>query len=417
MNKLRIQRADAFWLAATALVILLQFWWLPGQAKSPDDSYSNSVAGHLGYFRVLDQLYPQVRRETKRVVPEFASVAFVIAPDRLPSRDEESAMYDFVSNGGTLVYAPPWFDENVDLEALKIKMKPIQASFGGDPVDDTSKQDSQNEATQEELGPQFVLKIEAREANSKLTNQSIQFRSSRTLSSRKSDDVLLDDSEGVQISSWELGYGRVIACTSPDLFSNPAMLDEPKAELAVRIAEYCFAASYGLDTNNDEIVFCEFLNASDAYQYTGVLLNPSLRSSTLQLLLVALLVGWFGFHRFGPAEHEDESERRSLVESAQAVGNLVYRTGDGGSIVRSYLHYLQSRLRQMYGGSVRLEDSESLGSRTGIPQGEIEAKIKECKMQAKAAKVAVADAADSVRWLSRLQQSLIKKRTTKKKAG
>ena len=78
----------------------------------------------------------------------------------------------------------------------------------------------------------------------------------------------------------------------------------------------------------------EYFNASDSYAQTGVLFSPSLRIGTLQLVLVAVLGIWLAFYRFGPAQDVSTLQRRSLTESAQAVGNLQYRLNDGGAVIR-----------------------------------------------------------------------------------
>ena len=100
-------------------------------------------------------------------------------------------------------------------------------------------------------------------------------------------------------------------------------------------------------------------------QQTGVLFSPSLRIGTLQLVLVAVLGIWLAFYRFGPAEDVSTLQRRSLTESAQAVGNLQYRLNDGGAVIRSYLEYIRSQLRRRY-GSICAAGSAGV---TGTPGG------------------------------------------------
>ena len=61
-KKRRLLQSDTFWGLAAALLVLLQFWWLPGEDGSAADSYSTTVDGKLGLYRTLSQLFPQVTR-------------------------------------------------------------------------------------------------------------------------------------------------------------------------------------------------------------------------------------------------------------------------------------------------------------------------------------------------------------------
>ena len=70
MKKKRRLQADAIWAAGAALLILLQFWWLPGSPGSTVDSFSTGIDGKLGLFRALDRLFPRVEREKERPIPD-----------------------------------------------------------------------------------------------------------------------------------------------------------------------------------------------------------------------------------------------------------------------------------------------------------------------------------------------------------
>jgi hypothetical protein len=68
-KKRRLLQSDTFWGLAAALLVLLQFWWLPGEDGSAADSYSTTVDGKLGLYRTLSQLFPDVTRESVKVAP------------------------------------------------------------------------------------------------------------------------------------------------------------------------------------------------------------------------------------------------------------------------------------------------------------------------------------------------------------
>jgi hypothetical protein len=230
------------------------------------------------------------------------------------------------------------------------------------------------------------------------------------LPSQLTTEALLTSADGtVEAATWQMGSGRILVCSSADLFSNRAMLFKGSRRLAVRMVERCSAKEEDEDsTSNSEpaIVISEYFNASDSFQNTGILFSPTLRIGTLQLLLVAILGIWMAFHRFGPALYVTNSQRRSLTESAQAVGNLQYRLSDGGTVVRSYLDYMTSRLRRRYGSLLRLDQPEQIANRAGMDVEEVRAQLHEAHLMAESGQLPSAKAAAMLRWLARLQQRL-----------
>jgi hypothetical protein len=153
-------------------------------------------------------------------------------------------------------------------------------------------------------------------------------------------------------------------------------------------------------------VVSEYFNAADSYRSTGVLLSPAMRIGTLQLLLVAVLSIWLAFHRFGPTLAAEVAPRRSLTESAEAIGSLQYRLPDGGPLVGSYLGYLQGLLRKRFGAQVRLDDAAALARRTGLDEEQIRSQVSRAIRLAGQPRTTIAAAAAMVRWLCRLQSRL-----------
>jgi hypothetical protein len=249
-------------------------------------------------------------------------------------------------------------------------------------------------------------------ATSSLVTEYVDFQSTAELQlpSNLTTETLLTSADGtVEAATWQLGSGRVLVCSSADLFSNRAMLFKGSRRLAVRFVERCSAKEedeYSTNNNRPAIVISEYFNASDSFQNTGILFSPTLRIGTLQLLLVAILGIWMAFHRFGPALYVTNSQRRSLTESAQAVGNLQYRLSDGGTVVRSYLDYMTSRLRRRYGSLLRLDQPEQIANRAGMDVEEVRAQLHEAHLMAESGQLPSAKAAAMLRWLARLQQRL-----------
>jgi hypothetical protein len=249
-------------------------------------------------------------------------------------------------------------------------------------------------------------------ASSSLVSDYVDFQSTAELQlpTHLTTETLLTSTDGtVEAATWQLGAGRVLVCSSADLFSNRAMLFKGSRRLAVRMVERCTAKEEDEYYPNDyqpAIVLSEFFNASDSFQNTGILFSPTLRIGTLQLLLVAILGIWMAFHRFGPALYVTSSQRRSLKESAQAVGNLQYRLRDGGIVVRGYLDYMTSRLRRRYGSLLRLDQPEQIANRAGMDVEEVRAQLHEAHLMAESGQLSSAKTAAMLRWLAKLQQRL-----------
>ena len=478
MKKKQIQRSDVLWLAAAALLILLQFWWLPGDPRTPDDSFSNTVSGKRGLYETLQvlseqELMPPVRRESAQLIPDDADMLVIISPDRYPDEHEQSELVSFVANGGTLFFAPNWTEPDCEIPRLNLTTQDrffredehsvSTASAPGNQqqleaeieqlskqLDDGGTADSGEESTEPETSTveapkedPNVNEDDAKEEDDDIIQSEAErvVRRSTTISTVNSPDdielrvssltvtsplvegsvpwrtraavdvpqdgaeVLVETVGGApQAASWQYGSGWVIVSASPDVFSNSSLLFPDRAELAVRLIEHGHNA--GPVTNYGNVVVSEFLNSSDKYHGTAVLMSPALRSGTLQLLLTALLVGWFGFHRFGPAEKVLTSQRRSLEESAAAVGNLHFRTNGGSEAVRSYLDYMTVQLQKHFGPSVRLDNTSVIASRTGLDGNEVDEAIRKAMRMAKSSSVSNSAAGTCVRQLSEILDRL-----------
>ena len=473
-KKRRLLQSDTFWGLAAALLVLLQFWWLPGEDGSAADSYSTTVDGKLGLYRTLSQLFPDVTRESVKVTPAQSATMILVAPDRYPNEKEQQQIYEFVYNGGDLLFAPNWMsyewatpDEpppEVYLPSLGIHLKyrsdstiaaaiaaaatpvpgAIPVSPGTSPVDgSTTAEDASSASTESSetvgstpatdgattttpaAGPTPVTTANtgvtaddekegrgvAVHASSSLVSEYVDFQSTAELQlpSNFTTETLLSSADGtIEAATWHLGSGRVLVCSSADLFSNRAMLFKGSRRLAVRMVERCSSKEdeYSSSNSMPAIVISEYFNASDSFQSTGILFSPTLRIGTLQLLLVAILGIWMAFHRFGPALYVTSSQRRSLKESAQAVGNLQYRLRDGGIVVRGYLDYMTSRLRRRYGSLLRLDQPEQIANRAGMDVEEVRAQLNAAHLMAESGQLSSVKTAAMLRWLAKLQQRL-----------
>lgn len=486
-KKRRLLQSDTFWGTAAVLLVLLQFWWLPGEDGSAADSYSTTVDGKLGLFRTLSELFPTVRREATRVVPEDLSTLLIIAPDEYPTSREEEQLRQFVYDGGTLLFAPSLEKPEVSLPSLSIRLTPNfhvelpfvppsaipvsppgmnavppekkddsnqNAADSNQPTADSAQQDPASVAnspdsssgapdanvangdpgssasdgsasdatgtvtTPSQTGPAGPTTTPVPKPEEKLlpvtgSLASVPFEitsRSEIIPPYYEHEVLLGSENAPVAISWLYGSGRIVVCASPDLFSNRSMLYKPSRRAAVRLVEHAAnlpeqMAAFSRHVPST-IVISEYFNTTDSFRDTGVLFSPMMRIGTLQLLLVAVLGIWLAFYRFGPASETVHVNRRSLRESAEAVGNLQYRLSDGAVAVRSYMDFLRSQLRRRFGSSVRLEDPKSIADKARLEVDEVTASLREATRLANTTKLSASGAAGSIRWLSRLQLRL-----------
>jgi hypothetical protein len=471
-KKRRLQKSDAFWLIAVALLILLQFWWVPGDPGTPDDTYSNSIEGKRGFFQTLEdlaaaELFPPVRRESRQLIPDEPCTLVLLSPDRYPNAHEQSDLADFVLHGGTLLFAPNWSNPDCSIPRLSIQTE--QWELGSQlsvvsPVTPTTAPATPNETAPQIDASAVELPAEAPEnpvvqtppvvpvgnepndkrpddmleeafkrdatsppqsrsqvsglsetndmrnarnlqASSQLVRGAVPWQTRAKMTTGKVNPVVLVEAsdKNIQAGAWNFGNGLVVVSASADVFSNRAMLHEAQAELAVRLVEYAHAHHTDRPGSAPTpVVVSEYLNASDAYRGTAVLMGPSLRSGTLQLITIAILAGWFGFHRFGPPKRVNTFQRRSLTESAMAVGNLQFRTSSGGEAVHCYIEYMKTQLQKKFGSSIRLDNTKVIALRAGLEPDDVRQRIVNASALDGARSTTASQAASAIRDLSEL---------------
>lgn len=445
--RLSVTTADLVWLSLVLVLVVLQFWWLPGHGSHTADSWSTRLEGSRGLFNTLStlsdqRLLPPVRRETDRLVPDKTSVLMILSPDRYPDDYEEEELLSYVHSGGVLVMAANWqlpntLNEHYRAARLGFTIShdrssrrsssaaqgstgsPAMAEESDDgvdqsdstsltgeapaddsPVSPAGKTPTEGDALSEDL-PEFVVAADMNE----LVNNSVTWRSEAWLSSLpKQSDVLVRGANGrPQVAAWNAGHGAIIVCATPDPFSNRSMLFEDQAELAVRLVEHATSGPRA-SVRPAGIIISEYLNGAGAYRGAAIVISPLLRAGSLQLVLVAVLMAWSGFHRFGPPLRTRSVFRRSLAENAEAVGNLQFTAGDGFTSVRQYLAWFQDEFQRRWGHSRILHDTAQLARQTGLPEDQIRQALDQANQQAHGAQVGTAEAAATIRQLARIHQ-------------
>ncbi len=294
------------------------------QSREKTDSFGFDRSGKKVFFDLASKLLPDVRRSAGSLVPEdpTADVLVLLGPARYPDRAQWQTLHDWISEGRALVFAAKWQDPAVELEPFGIEIVPE--------VEQVVEEDA-GEPTEE--APPGI--------ETDLVEDEVDWRSSGQIRFTDPKGTIVVATGGYPQVIWQpVGDGIIIVAASDFIFSNLSVTEPANAVLAFRILE--------LGSPAGAVYFDEGLNRAGAPKVVGVLLEGPLRLPTLQLLLVTVLFGWMVSRRFGPLVRRGRSQRRSLVEHAEALGSLHYKVQTGSSLLGSYLEYFGRELGLAY---------------------------------------------------------------------
>lgn len=392
---MRIWRAETLWLMLVAVLLVLAVWWFPGSASLKTDSYSVSYSGKKALYQSLRRLDTDVSRSAENLIPRpgYNDRLLVLGPARTPSSEEWDALYFEVLKGASLLYAAAARDPYAESDRFGARVVPMWEDESMDPADDEQTDDAGDESGESEADrrdsadgsgddtttssasddaddddddkaptffrEEFVVKTNLVEGAVKWTTRA------RIELDDEEWDVLVSANSQPQVVRRQIGRGTIVMVATDDVFSNQALTDPRQALLAYRLIEAAPAPAAGRTWLD------ESLNRSGVPKVLGILFDPALRPMTLQLILLAVLFGWSGSRRFGPAEPPATPARRSIVEHAEAVGVLYYRAGAGAHAVRSQMEYLKQEMRRLYGRMFHADSAAALSQQAGLEEADV----------------------------------------------
>ena len=128
-------------------------------------------------------------------------------------------------------------------------------------------------------------------------------------------EVILEKSEDEYLEDWP-----VIVVFEPDLFNNYGLADRDRAAVAVQIIDWA------ADQAELPIAFDLTLNGFGRTENLLTLaFSPPFLAATLCLLLAAIVIGWRGLRRFGPALVEAPTMARGKEQLARNGASLLAR--------------------------------------------------------------------------------------------
>lgn len=419
MNNAPSQRTRILiWLTAIAFVIMLQFWWIPGQTYRASDSYSTMSDGKLGLFRVLSKLFPDVSREANTLVPSGNQTMILVDPPADVDGNAARELNRFVTQGGVLVFAPSIQTKRESYNELGFDLQTLSGETSrnrrrSDKQSDAPKSESKDGPATDEPPENFELFRELRPAinvTGPVIDGTRMWETDRQIKPGtyfRHTDLLTDASGRIHATAINVGRGTIVVCTSPEAFSNRAMLDPDRAELAVRLIEYADQLNRETNRTATGIVISERLNDTRTGDIWGILLGPALRHGSLQIVLIGILIAWLGYEQFGPHRKRSRTGRKSLTDAAEALGNLQFRSKNGAQVLARYYDYVMMHARRGSGQMTNLQSSEWLAGRTGLPIDEVKSYMTRIETILKTGQETPANVASMIRWLANIQQRLI----------
>ncbi len=330
MNRASLHRSDLLWLGVI-IAALAMHWLLPEfRADRPTDSFRTGPRGKKALYVLADRLEYAVSRNfdpLASVTRRFAGtegdvVLLLLGPARNPSDREWETLASFVAAGGGLVFAPSSDEPAFEAKPFQVTAKELDRTLD---VDEKSK----------------PIQVELGGLQGKFSWQS------RGELLAPGDTKLVVADGTVQGVAQRHGYGTAIFVATDRPFDNVSLTWPDNAVLAFRLLE---AAGY-----RGEAIFDESLNVSGTPKVVELLLDRPLRSFTLHVFVLLGIFGWWRSRRFGPLLPPSVATRSDIIAHANAVGMLHYKTRDGRTALRYYLHQLMRQLKLVKLSGVREE--------------------------------------------------------------
>lgn len=398
-NKKRERRnAGWFWLAALCLLLPLHLWFPEFGTGALDDSYSSSASGKKAFYLLLDrESYHTERNRTPLSVLlqslDHDETLCILGPARYPSPLEWADLLTWVEEGGHLVISANPQHPQFQIEPLEISV-----NYLDEVEQEQLPRVEKNEADEDNISLAFAGEhdlIETQAATIFPDAPSLVWDTNARVSS-STGLALITAGDTQQAIRQYHGSGTIVVSASSEIFSNQSMVDGGSIP-AYRLIEAAGPPEY--------FVIDESLNASGTSKVVALLIDPTFRPLTIQLLITLLIFGWWRSNRFGPILSSHILPRHNIVSHTDNVGNLHYKKGNGRALLFSYIKQLFSELhlRQFRGEEHRIIDP--LARRLNEDPEQISSFLKKAARIAKSKKVNRHQMGELIRKLSKIRQA------------
>ncbi|HLJ12280.1 MAG TPA: DUF4350 domain-containing protein [Planctomycetaceae bacterium] len=415
-QKSRSTAASVAWLVALAAALGLQVWF-PRIDVEVNDTYNVDIGGRNAFYQFAERRAADARRNHEPLVNLLEQLAAdktlcLLGPARYPSPREWSALLAWVAKGGSLVLAARLNEPELDIPGLAARVKstspkPRLALFGAESDDDSVHSRNNDEKAEKSQpaddGPGEPVDSKEPAASSNRTTliagTDFTWKCEGTVVA-PSAAVLVETRRGRQAVQIRHGNGTIVLMASDFIFSNAALFDRQR--------ENCFLAVKLLEAAGPArpVVFDESLNATGTPRVVGILLDPTLRPLTLQLIVAIIAFGWRGNHRFGGLLPKSSPARHDVADHTNSLGNLYYKAHHGTGVLREYLEQMTTEFRLRHAGSHRRRVLQSIADKAQMPVDELQSLLSEARSSAAKPRLSRHHAALMIRKLAQVREAI-----------
>lgn len=396
------RNAGWFWLAALCLLLPLHLWFPEFGTGALDDSYSSSASGKKAFYLLLDHESFQTERNRTPLsvllqTLDYDETVCILGPARYPSPLEWSSLLAWVEEGGRLVISANPKHPQFQVEPLELSVEYLDEVERENMPRVEKKEDDEDK---EESDLSLLMKgehdlIEAQASTVFPDVPSLVWDTNARVTSA-TGQALVTAGETQQAVRLHHGLGTVVVSASSEIFSNQSMVDGGSVA-AFRLIEAAGPPEY--------FVVDESLNASGTSKVVALLIDPTFRPLTIQLLITLLIFGWWRSTRFGPILSSHILPRHNIVSHTDNVGNLHYKKANGRALLFAYIKQLFSELnlRHFRGEEHRVLDP--IARRLDEDPKQIKRFLKKAAQIAKSKKVNRHQMGELIRKLSKIRQA------------
>lgn len=410
----RVRLRSVAWLALLAVVLSLHLWF-PRIDAEVNDTYNVDNGGRNALFQFVQRRLPDVSRNHGLLVERLTwldtrTTLCLLGPTRYPSPREWDALLNWVNRGGRLLFAAQWDAPELEIPAIRVKVnstgvKPVERVLGTD----KTKKNKNSKSTGSPPPPvaekaQPAAETTPADVATSLTDGLIFTWKSEGSIDAPGADVLVKTAGGVQAVRIRHGVGTIVLTASDYIFSNLALFEEGQQNgfLVTRLLE---SAGTG-----DSVLFDESLNETGTPRVVGLLLDPVLRPSTIQLVALIVIFGWRGNRRFGAMLPALRQARHDVADHTNSLGNLYYKAHHGTGVLREYLEQLKTELRLRYAGAHDGRILQPIAQQAGLSLEEVKRRLSEAEVASRKSRLTRREAASQIRKLAVLRQAAQRRR-------
>ncbi len=410
--------SSALWLLALAAALTLHVWF-PHLDAGVNDTYNVDAGGRNALYQFAERRALFASRNHESLITRLDrldedTTLCLLGPARYPSPREWGALLDWVQSGGNLLLAARWDEPALVVPRISARVTadhPEEAGLFGLKLNRSGKPNPP--PVQEKAPPpEGAAKPAETEAGAEtgtvppaasnwtslMADPNFTWKTEGAIDAPDSE-VLVKSGDRPQAARIRYGAGTIVLSASDFIFSNAALFERDKRNglLAVKLLEAAGAS--------DDVLFDESLNATGTPRVVGVLLDPALRPTTVQLVVILVIFGWRGNRRFGGLLPKASPARHDVADHTNSLGNLYYKAHHSKGVLREYLEQLRTELRLRYSAGHEKRALASIAQKAQLPVEDVQQMLTEADAAIRKPKLTRREAAAVIRKLAHLRQA------------